>query len=96
MKLFKLLFIDMKKLYPFLTVFLLINVSISVCAQTIFNWSKKSIKEPTEIQSNTTNTTFNLAFECQNLGDSTIKTGDSITVRMVGRKKMARIRSRNQ
>lgn len=73
----------MKKLYPFLTVFLLINVSISVCAQTIFNWSIRSIKEPTEIQSNTTNTTFNLAFECQNLGDSTIKTGDSITVRMV-------------
>ena len=71
----------MKKHFTPLFTFLLIALTNLSFAQV--DWAIKSIKSPTELESTSTGTSFDLIVECENKGNSTIKAGDTATISML-------------
>ena len=68
----------MKKIFTLL----LITISTLTIAQV--DWAIKSIKEPTELESNiTTGTPIKVNLECENRGSSTIFAGDTIGYQLI-------------
>ena len=65
-------------------IFTLLFITISTLTIAQIDWAIKSIKEPTELESNTsTGTPIKVNLECENRGSSTIFTGDTIGYQLI-------------